>query len=149
MSDYTIILILIGVAATIILTVLFIWHAFFWRSWGRVINLITGIILSGTDTVDPNKKIEPDMSLKRSEIMKAHAEVLEAEPLVPDSFEPPRARIPQEEQSQFARTTSDSGWPRKLHPDERDDPRPFRNIHIPTENETLSAESSEAENPND
>ena len=147
MSEYILTLIIIGLGATFILTVLFIWHAFLWRSWGRVIGMFTRLWVDSTDIVDIDKKIVPNMRATHADIMKAQAEALEAVPLAPVPLEPPKAHIPLEEQSQYERTTSESGWPRKLSEEERHDSRPFRNVHIGTENESLAMQPSPSENP--
>jgi hypothetical protein len=137
MSDYNIILILIGTAATLMFVV-FVWNAFFWRSWGRVINMVMRLFVEGQDMVDPNKKIEPDMSESRADALKAKAQSIEDAPLNSMDFVPQQAVISEDEQQEFNQTTSDSGWPRALSEDERDDPRPFRNVHIGTDNEARS-----------
>jgi hypothetical protein len=137
--DYTLTLIGIGILATLALTILFFWHAFFWRSWGRFIRMLTGGYEDMKDLVDPNKKIEPDTSDSRSDILKARAEAVESIPIGSSSFDVPQASIPAQEASDFDDTTSDSGWPRTLSAEERHDPRPFRHVHITTENEELAA----------
>ena len=96
---------------------------------------------------DVNKKIEPDMSASRSDIIKAQAATIEAMPISVRPLEPQKAHIPEQEQSQYERTTSESGWPRVLSEEERQDPRPFRHVHIATENEALAEETSETDNP--
>jgi hypothetical protein len=147
MDDYTLILIMIGMAATLILSAIFIWHAFIWRSWGRLINLFMSVFLNSQDVVDPYKKIEPSKEIPRSAKLKERAEEFEAQfdtmALNAQSTQVQKAHIPEQEQSEFARDTSDSGWPRALTPEERQDPRPFRNVHIYTENEELLADANE------
>jgi hypothetical protein len=141
--DYTLTLIGIGILATLALTILFYWHAFFWRSWGRFIRMLTGGYEDMKDLVDPDKKIEPDISASRSDILKARAEAVEAVPLSPDTLLKAQAIFPEQENGQFDATTSDSGWPRTLSEEERRDSRPFRHVHIATENEELSNQTPE------
>jgi hypothetical protein len=145
--DYTLTLIGIGLLATLGLTLIFYWHAFFWRSWGRFMNILTGGYHDSKDIVDVNKKIEPDMSISRGEILKAKAEMLESYPLNPSEI--PQAKVEAQSASELDDTTSDSGWPRKLTEEERHDPRPFRHVHIATENEEMSQAQSEQRDERD
>ena len=138
--EYTLTLIGIGLLATLGLTLIFFWHAFFWRSWGRFINILMGGYKDSKDIVDLNKKIEPDMSESRGDILKAKAEAVEAFPI--NQNEIPQARVEAQSASELDDTTSDSGWPRTLTEEERHDPRPFRNVHIATENEEMGKNQS-------
>src|SRR5690606_14824803 len=136
MNDYTLILIMIGIAATLILTAVYIWNVFFWRSWRKIIMMFLNVFNSSQDIVDPNKKIEPSKEIPRSQKIKARADESETEfeALLTDSRPPevPKAHIPIQERGELAHDTSDNGWPRPLTAEEKQDSRPFRQVHLQT-----------------
>ncbi|MEM9954007.1 MAG: hypothetical protein AAF846_20525 [Chloroflexota bacterium] len=141
-------LIMIGVIATLILFVYYVWNAVFFRSWRKVIFLVLGTFLEATKRVDETMDIEPSDRAKKSEGMKAQADTLDFDVALEQSKPPlpQQATIPATETGEFARVTSDNGWPRDLDETTRGDSRPFRTVHLNTENDDIPTKVEHSDN---
>lgn len=133
------ILIVVVILIIFVLTLWYIWNVFFFKSWRRLFFMFLGVFLETTKEVDEYKKIEPSTRIPKSDIMKAKAESLDFDEVVQQSHLPeiPKATIPLTETGEFARDTSYNGWPRELDEDTRHDTRPFRAVHLNTENDDI------------
>lgn len=122
-----------------VLTLWYIWNVFFFKSWRRLFFMFLGVFLENTKQVDEYKKIEPSTRIPKSVEMKAQAETMDFEEVLEQSAVPkiPKAVIPNTETGEFARDTSYNGWPRELDEDVSHDTRPFRAIHLNTENDDI------------
>ena len=125
-----------------ILTAIWVWQVVFKKSLRKMVFTFVGILLNRDVRVDPNAPIEPLRDEPLSHVLDEKAKQLSFEERVARDRPPeppPKAIIPPNERGEAARDTSDSGWPRILDPETRRDQRPFREIHLRTENEETHA----------
>jgi hypothetical protein len=136
---YNATLITIAVIAILILTLWYIWNVIFFKSWRKLFFMFLGVFLESTKRVDENRVIEPSKHIPKSDAMKAQAESLDFDVVVSKSRPPapPKATIPVNETGEFAHDTSYNGWPRELDEKTRHDSRPFRAVHLNTENDDI------------
>ena len=122
-----------------VLTLWYIWNVFFFKSWRRLFFMFLGVFLESTKRVDEYEEIEPSTRIPKSAEMKAQAEALDFDEVLEKSTAPqiPKAVIPSTETGEFARDTSYNGWPREIGEESRQDTRPFRAIHLNTENDDI------------
>lgn len=135
------ILITIAIIAIFLLTAIYIWNVLLRGSWRRTFFLFLGTFLEATKRVDPDAEIEPSTRVPKSDLMKAQAETVDFEDVLEKSRPPtpPQAPIPASETGELARDTSYNGWPRDLGDTTRTDTRPFRAVHLNTENDDLES----------
>lgn len=132
-------LITLLIFAILLLTGWYIWNVVFFKSWRKLFFMFLGVFLENTKRVDEYKPIEASTRIPKSDEMKAQAEALDFDSALEQSRPPlpEQAVIPQSETGEFARETSYNGWPRELDEETRQDSRPFRAVHLNTENDDL------------
>lgn len=133
------VLITIAIVAVVVLTLIYVWNVFFFKSWRRLLFMFLGVFMETTKRVDPDAEIKPSTRIPKSDEMKAKAEAVDFEEMLDQSRPPmpPQAPIPATETGELARDTSDNGWPRELDEATLTDTRPFRKVHLKTENDEL------------
>jgi len=145
-------LVTIAIFAVLFLTGWYIWNVIFFKSWRKMFFMFLGVFLESTKRVDENMEIAPSTRIPKSDEMKAQAAALDFDSAVEQSRPPlpEQAKIPVEETGEFARSTSDNGWPRNLDDKTRQDSRPFRAVHLNTENDDIQTlvEHNEPEGDN-
>lgn len=132
-------LLTLAIFAILFLSVWYIWNVIFFKSWRRLFFMFLGVFLESTKRVDEKMEIEPSTRIPKSDEMKAQAKALDFDEALEQSRPviPPQASIPAEETGEFARSTSDNGWPRNLDEETRKDSRPFLAVHLNTENDDI------------
>lgn len=132
-------LIVVVILIILVLTLWYIWNVFFFKSWRRLFFMFLGVFLESTKRVDEYEDIKPSTRIPKSETMKAQAKSVDFDSVLEKSHLPdvPKAKIPLSETGEFARDTSYNGWPRELNEETRHDTRPFRRVHLNTENDDI------------
>lgn len=132
-------LIVVVILIILFLTLWYIWNVFFFKSWRRLFFMFLGVFLESTKRVDEYEDIKPSTRIPKSDEMKAQAKAVDFDTAVKQSQLPeiPKANIPVTETGEFARDTSYNGWPRDLGDETRHDTRPFRAVHLNTENDDI------------
>lgn len=132
-------LVTLAIFAIFFLSAWYIWNVVFFKSWRKMFFMFLGVFLESTKRVDEYKPIEPSTRIPKSDEMKAQAEALDFEAVLEKSrpVTLPQAAIPQSETGELARETSYNGWPRELDEETRHNSRPFREVHLNTENDDL------------
>jgi len=126
------ILVLINI---LVLVTLVIWRIVFKGSFRKLLMTFLGLLVENTTKDHVDEPIEMDKSERRAMKMKQEAEAIDFEEALEQTSPPhiEQAIVPPEERGEFARDTSDNGWPRELDYETRRESRPFLDVHLRTD----------------